>query len=162
MKKAFLPLLLLCLALALSACGGGAKPQAADAPKQALTCAEYADLVQAAAGGAAMTDVNEKYLEKTLLIQAAELSDWAFRRDGEGATPEMVLVLKVKDASGLETVKKAVQDYLDERTLQYRDYQPDQLFKLENAKVLVKDEYIALSVTPDAEKAKAALGDGWK
>ena len=165
MKKTILmPALLLCLALLLTACGDAKKtePAAAETPKPALTCAEFADLVQTAVGGAAMTDVNEKYLEKTLLIQATELSDWTFRRDGEGVTPEMILVLRVKDEKNLEAVKKAVQEYLEERTLQYRDYQPDQLYKLENAKVLEKDGMVALCVTADAEKAANALGEGWK
>ncbi|MBR6187040.1 MAG: DUF4358 domain-containing protein [Clostridia bacterium] len=155
--------LLMALALLLSACGSAEKKsQPADAQKESLTCAAWADLVWAAAGGAQMTDVTEKYLEKTLLIQAADLADWVFRRDGEGATPEMILVLKVKDAGKTDTVRQAVQDYLEERTLQYRDYQPDQLYKLENAKVLQKDDLIALCVSPDAEKALKAFGDGWK
>ena len=161
MKKTALIVSLVCLALLLSACTGESRP-AAQATQEPLSCAAYADRVQQAVSGAAMADVNEKYLEKTLLIQASALSDWVFRRDGEGATPEMILVLQVRDASDLETVKKAVQEYLDERTLQYRDYQPEQLPKLENAKVLAKGGMVALCVTPDAEKARSALGDGWK
>ena len=153
MKKKMWPLglLLLCLALLLSGCG---KPQPAgqDAQAQAdLTCAQWADKIQAAAAFAKMTDVNQKYLEKTLLIQADTLSDWAFRRDGEGATPEMILVLRVKAGEDKTAVIQAVRDYLEERTLQYRDYQPDQLYKLENARILMKGSLIALSVSPDAE-----------
>lgn len=150
-------LLLLACALALNGCGGKT-----DAPQAAAsTCAGYADLIQAAAGGSATMDVTEKYLEKTLFIQAADLADWAFRRDGEGATPEMILVLRVKDGADGARIRQAVADYLAERTLQYRDYQPDQMYKLEKARVLARDEWICLSVTPDAEKARKALGDGW-
>ena len=161
MKKKMWPLglLLLCLALLLSGCG---KPQPAGQDTQTdLTCAQWADKIQAAAAFAKMTDVNQKYLEKTLLIQADTLSDWAFRRDGEGATPEMILVLRVKAGEDQAAVIQAVRDYLEERTLQYRDYQPDQLYKLENARILVQGGLIALAVSPDAEKAGAALGEGW-
>lgn len=171
-KTGLILALLLCLSLLLTACGekqttirGESQENSAataNAAKETLSCAQYADQVQAAVNCAAMTDVNEKYLEKTLLIPAADLSDWVFRRDGEGATPEMILVLQVKEAGNVDNVKKAVQDYLDERILQYRDYQPDQLEKLENAKVLVRGDLVALCVTPDAEKAVSALGEGWK
>ena len=156
-------LALLCLALLLTGCGKEqpAKEQAAQT-EAALTCAQWADRIQGADEFAQMTDVNEKYLEKALLIQASALSDWAFRRDGEGATPEMILVLRVKDGEDKAAVVQAAKDYLEERILQYRDYQPDQLFKLENAKIMVRDDLIALSVSPDAEKAAAALGAGWK
>lgn len=148
--------LLLCLALLLTGCG-----QEAPKAEPDLTCAQWSDKIQAAAEFAAMTDVNEKYLEKALLIQASSLSDWAFRRDAEGATPEMILLLRVKPEADKAAVIQAVKDYLEERTLLYRDYQPDQLFKLENASIMEKDGLIALAVSPDAEKAASALGEGW-
>ena len=155
-----LGLLLLCLALLLSGCG---KPQPAGQDTQTdLTCAQWADKIQAAAAFAKMTDVNQKYLEKTLLIQADTLSDWAFRRDGEGATPEMILVLRVKAGEDQAAVIQAVRDYLEERTLQYRDYQPDQVVKLENARVMENGAYLVFAVSPDADKTTAALGAGWK
>ena len=61
-KMWLLGLLLLCLALLLSGCG---KPQPAGQDTQTdLTCAQWADKIQAAAAFAKMTDVNQKYLEK--------------------------------------------------------------------------------------------------
>lgn len=148
--------LLLLLALLLTGCGQEAPKAGTD-----LTCAQWADKIQAAAEFAAMTDVNEKYLEKALLIQASSLSDWAFRRDAEGATPEMILLLRVKPDEDKTNVIQAVKDYLEERLLLYRDYQPDQLFKLENARIMEKDGLIVLSVCSDAEKANSILDSGW-
>ena len=156
MKKRLL-LLLTCLAFFLTGCG----EKKADAPA-ALSCRELADLAAASAAFLGMTDANQKYLEKSLLISADDLKDWVFRRDAEGASPEMILILEVKEGADQAAIKKAVQDYLEERILLYRDYQPDQLFKLENAKVLEKGRFIALCVSPDAEKTVSALGDGWK
>lgn len=154
--------LLLCLALLLTGCAQ-AQPagQETARPETDLTCAQWADKIQAAAEFASLMDVNEKYLEKTLLIQASTLSDWTFRRDGEGATPEMILVLRVKEGEDKAAVIQAVKDYLEEKNLQYRDYQPEQLYKLENAKIMEKNGLIALSVSSDSEKANAALGAGW-
>ena len=157
LKKALLPVLLLILYLTLAGCGSSGT-----APASALSCKETADRVQAAAPFAELTDVPASYLEKHLLIEADDLSDWVMRRDAGAASPEMIIILQVKDSADQKTVRQAVADYREEKILEYRDYQPDQVFKLENSKVLENGDRIALIVSPDAAKTTAALGAGWK
>ena len=153
MKKSMLMLLLvLCLALA----GCSAKEAAP------LTTAGIADAVAKATGFVALTDANESYLEKYLMIEAEDLSSWVMRRDATRATPEMILVLEVKAGADQAAIKQAVQEYHDEQIFQYRDYQPGQVYKLENARVMENGAFIVLAVAPDAEKVNAALGNGWK
>lgn len=154
MKKTLLAaLLMLCLLLA------GCTPAKESAP---LTCAGVAEALQKAAAFTELTDVNESYLEKYLLIEADELESWVLRRDVSRVTPEMILVLEVKSGADKAAIKQAVQEYHDEQILQYRDYQPDQVFKLEGAKVMENGAFIVLAVSPDAAKVNAALGNGWK
>lgn len=154
MKKTLLTLLmLLCLLLA------GCTAKEAAAP---LNCADIAEQVQKAAAFAELTDVNESYLEKYLLIEADDLASWVMRRDATRATPEIILVLEVKAGADQAAIKQAVQDYHDEQLFQYRDYQPGQVFKLEGAKVMENGAFIVLAVSPDAAKVNAALGNGWK
>ena len=157
LKKALLAALLVCLCLALAGCG--AKEAA---PQAARSCREIADEVQAAAGFAELTDVPAAYLEKHLLLDSADLADWVMRRDAGAASPEMIIVLQVKEGADRKAVRQAVADYREEKILEYRDYQPDQVFKLENSKVLENGSMIALIVSPDAAKTTAALGSGWK
>ena len=155
LKKWMLPALLLALCLILAGCGSSD-------PAEKRTCKEIADQAQAAAGFAALTDVPASYLEKHLLIDSADLKDWVMRRDTSGASPEMIIVLQVKDGADQKAVRQAVQEYREEKILEYRDYQPDQVFKLENSQVLENGSMIALIVSPDAAKTNAALGSGWK
>lgn len=156
-KKWMLPALLLTLCLILAGCGSS------DAGAQeSRSCKEIADQAQAAAGFAELTDVPASYLEKHLLIDSADLSDWVMRRDTSGASPEMIIVLHVKDGADQKAIRQAVQEYREEKILEYRDYQPDQVFKLENSQVLENGGLIALIVSPDAAKTTAALGNGWK
>lgn len=165
MLKLAIVLILFVLSLMLSGCksqSDGAKKSAGATAAPSLTCKDYADRLQSAAEYGEMTDANEKYLEKYLLISASDLEDFAFRRDNDGASPEMILILKVKSGADQAKIKKAVQEYLEERTLQYRDYQPEQLFKLEQAKVLENGPFIALAVCKDEAKAISALGGNWK
>lgn len=125
------------------------------------TCKDYADGAEDVAAFTELTEVNRKYLEKYLLIDAEDLTDWSMRRDATRATPEMILFLEVAKDADLPAILKAVQDYHDEQTLQYRDYQPDQFYKLENAHVLQNGNFIALVVSPDAAKIESYLGRDW-
>lgn len=155
MKKLLLMVLCLCLLLGFTGCG-------APAAGVSATCAELADSVEKAVAFTELTDVSQDYMEKYLWIEAADLEDWVMRRDVSRATPEMILIVKVKDGADKAAVKQLIQDYHDEQTLQYRDYQPGEMFKLEGAKVLENGTCLALIVSPDAAKAVSALGKGWK
>lgn len=146
--------LLLCLAL--TACGA---PQE---DTSALTCREIADRVQAAGGFSSLTDVKQSYLEKHLFIDADDLDEWVIRRDDVGASPEMIVILQVKAGASRADIKQALEEYRQEQIASYRDYQPDQVYKLENSKVLENGNRLALIVAPDAAKAVSALGGGWK
>lgn len=127
-----------------------------------LTCAQLAEKAQNAAAFVTLTDVNVSYLEKYLMIDAENLEDWVMRRDATRATPEMILVLKVKAGADQADIKQAVQEYHDEQIMTYRGYQPAQMPKLESAKVLEQGQFIVLIVSPDAAKVNTALGGGWK
>ena len=84
MLKLAIVLILFVLSLMLSGCksqSDGAKKSAGATAAPSLTCKDYADRLQSAAEYGEMTDANEKYLEKYLLISASDLEDFAFRRD---------------------------------------------------------------------------------
>lgn len=153
MKKA---LMLLMLALCLVMTGCTAKESTP------LSCTGIADAVFKSTDFAELMDANERYLEKYLMIEADDLAAWVMRRDATRATPEMILVLEVREGADQAAIRQAVQAYHDEQILQYRDYQPEQVYKLENAAVKENGAFIVLAVSPDASKVNAALGDGWK
>ena len=104
----------------------------------------------------------EKYMEKYLLVDAADFDDWIMRRDASKDSPEMVILLKVKEGADQAAIKKLVQEFLDEQISLFKGYQPEKVYMMENARVQEKGRLIALIVSPDPEKSSAALGDGWK
>lgn len=153
---------LICLGLLMACllCGCAAEKKAEETvPK---SCAEWADAIAASARFQELADANAKYLEKHLMVEADSLEDFCLRMDNTRATPEMICVLKVKAGANQAEVKKALEDYRREQIAVYRDYQPDQVVKLENARVLENGAYLVLSVSPDADKTATALGAGWK
>ena len=153
-------LIWLVLLVACLLCGCAAEKKAEEtAPK---SCAEWADTIAASTGFQELADANAKYLEKHLMVEADSLEDFCLRMDNTRATPEMICVLKVKAGANQAEAKKALEDYRKEQIAVYRDYQPDQVVKLENARVLENGAYLVLSVSHDADKTIAALGSGWK
>lgn len=154
-RKLLLALVLTALCLLMTSCGDKQE-------ELTLTCAEIADKVQAAVDFTELTATNESYLEKYLWIDAVDLDDWVLLRDATRATPEMILVVKVKEGADMAAIRKAAEDYHSEQILAYRDYQPAQMPKLEDAKVMENGRYIVLIVSPDAAKVNAVLGNGWK
>ena len=151
---------LLCLALlSCLLCGCGAKEQPAAMNK---TCAELADLAAASAAFQELADANAKYLAKHLMVDADTLDDWCLRMDNTRATSEMICILKVKPEADQKKVREALEDYRAEQAAIYRDYAPAEAAKLEKARVLENGAYLALIVSPDADKTAAALGAGWK
>lgn len=156
LKKTLLALCCLVLCVALTGCKNAMESV------ENLTCAQIAEKAQNAAAFVELTDVNVNYLEKYLMIDAENLEDWVMRRDATRATPEMILVLKVKAGADQADIKLAVQEYHDEQIMTYRGYQPAQMPKLESAKVMEQGQFIVLVVSPDAAKVNTALGGGWK
>ena len=155
-KRILLAMLCLTLCILLTGCKNDAAGVAD------LTCAQIAEKAQEAAAFVPLTDVNVNYLEKYLMIDAADLEDWVMRRDATRATPEMILVLRVKAGADRADIKQAVQEYHDEQIMTYRGYQPAQMPKLESAKVMEQGQLIVLVVSPDAARVNTALGGGWK
>ncbi len=158
MKKKRIRLLCLVLLLCLL-CGCGAKEQPAAMNK---TCAELANMAAASAAFQELADTNTKYLAKHLMVDADTLEDWCLRMDNTRATSEMICILKVKPETDQKAVKESLEDFRSEQAAIYRDYAPADAVKLEKARVLENGAYLALIVSPDADKTAAALGAGWK
>ena len=133
----------------------------AEAPSE-MTCESLAEMVLASADFRELKDMTERYLEKYLILSAEDLEEWVFKRDASRATPEMILIMKVREGADQALIRQTAQELRDEQLLEYRNYQPAEVFKLENTQALENGRFIALIVSPDPQASIAALGEGWK
>ena len=148
MKKCIVLLLALFL---LTGCAAQEKTAALTA-----SCQEIAEKVMAAAGFQELTAINEKYLEKHFLIRADDLEDWALYRDATRATPEMVLIAKVKSDADQAAVKKALNAYNSEQLTLYRD--PDQAVTASLRVTVPKSEQQSkVRITVQAENSNTVI-----
>lgn len=153
-KKTSLTLLLTAIFLLLSACG----PSAA----QPVPCADVLAAVEEAQPFSELVPLSDKLLQKYLGIDAALLTDAAMSMDGTRVTAEQIIVLTAADEKSLTAVQAALSAYRDSYIAQYRDYQPDEVPKLENAVLQTRGLQTALVVSANPTLAKSALEKVWK
>lgn len=158
MKKIIIPALLSAIML-LSACGGNADTTTANggnASDAAAVTASPADITSAViaevpvSSGVAKTkdDVADYYD-----VDASTLANASFYICGSGAYPDELAVLQFNDAAGAEAGKTALQTRLDSQIELYTTYTPDEMYKLEGAKVFTSGNYAVYIALSDNDKA---------
>ena len=153
-KKAGIVLLALAILCLLSACGPGAA--------QPAPCADVLAAIEQAQPFNELVPLSDKLLQKYLNIDAALLADAAMSMDGTRVTAEQIVVLTAADEKALADIQAALKAYLESFIVQYRDYQPDEVPKLENAVLQTRGLQAALIVSADWSAAKTALDEVWE
>ncbi len=146
--------LMLFLLPTLTGCGG----QQAALP----ACETVAQAVQDAQTFEELTALSSEKLAQVLGVDAASLADQTMRMDVSRATAECIVVLTASDSAALKTLSQALLDHRNALIEQYRDYQPDEIPKLENAVLRNRGLQTVLVVSPEHAKANEALDAAWK
>lgn len=157
MRKRTLLGLVLALALALTACGGGQPAQES----------YDASAVQAAADAGAFSeeldtvDADTAYALYQLAncgLEREELAECTVLRSS-GATCEEIAVLVLSDSAAdkMDAVKQAMSDYIQGQIDANVSYRPAEIPKLENALIDQRGNSLLLVVANDLEAAKGAI-----
>lgn len=75
---------------------------------------------------------------------------------GSGAYPDELAVFKFKEG-GAAAGKEAVQKRLDSQIALYTDYTPDEVYKLDGANLIEKDNWVILTICADNDRAKEII-----
>ena len=65
-----------------------------------------------------------------------------------------IAVIALKDPADAAAARDSLTRHLKDRTLLYQQYQPDQVPRVEDAEVFVKDQYVVLIVCDEADAVK--------
>ena len=144
------------LCVLLTACTAGnqnSTPKAADDVAQAIEAGQVFE---------ELTPLSVKQALRYLDFDEKSITDIAFYMDASRATAEMIAVLTAANPEALTLTQGALLAYLDAMTEQYRDYQPAELPKLENAIRKTKGLQTVLIVSKDAQAAALSLDAIWK
>lgn len=74
-----------------------------------------------------------------------------------GATAEEILIMELLDKEDISETKKIMETQIEERKLDFQDYLPKEVFKLENYILESKGNYIVLCISNDSDKAKEII-----
>lgn len=134
--------------LLLSACGTESAPAKEPAPSE-ITSAIMAEIEIPSAVEKDKDSVGAYY--DVDMEQTEALSVYIC---GSGAYPDELSVFKMSSPEQAQSAAEAVQKRLDSQIELYRDYTPNEMYKLDGAEVTVKDSYVMLFVCSDDQRAR--------
>ena len=159
MKKTLAVILLLAMALTLTACGNKTEEKKEETPSQAPAAAaqtlqERADAVLSDAADLAPFTAEE--LQDITGIAPEDCADFVFLQ-GNGMDGREILVIRAKEDAAANRVAKQLEEYLERRKEEHRDYAPDAYKLLSEASVARKGLLLAVVSGSDAAAESAAL-----
>lgn len=90
-------------------------------------------------------------------VQFDMIDDGAVLQTSSGGTADEVSVLHLKKSEDVSIAKQKLEDRITERRNEFSGYKPEEVYKLDNARVVVQGNYAALIVCDDADTIEAAL-----
>ena len=87
-------------------------------------------------------------------IDLSQVESAAFVICASGAYPDEIAVMKCTDPANASAVKSALEKRLASQTELYSTYTPDEMYKLENAKVYTAGNYAVFLAVSDNDRAK--------
>ena len=151
MKRFALLMLSLLLLFSLTACGQSA-PKAASTLEKPLK-----ELVDAASAGmTGLVSMPKTDLEDVIGIDPADYTEAVYRQDDQMGGQEIV-VLRAADKDAAQRIAKQLETYLAQRQKETRNYLPEAYKLLENAKIEVKNQTVALISAEKASDIMARL-----
>ncbi len=76
--------------------------------------------------------------------------------------PDEIAIIKLKTSSDAQTAVKALKEKLEKQKETYKDYTPEEMFKLEDAQVYSVQNYAVYLAVSDNSKAKSIVDEKLK
>ncbi len=135
----------LCLLIALSACGSASYISFDDV---------YNDLITSIDFGSNMSEMSEIAAENFYFIYDTDiLEDYKIYMDESNSTPNEIALFRLAKESDRTTVETIVKNRINDLKIGFEDYNPDEMYKLENAVVKSNGQYVMMVICGDNSKA---------
>lgn len=138
--------------------GGNEDAQTADADPAEVVSAVLAEVPISSAVEKGTDDVDTYYVD----VDISELDSAAFSLCGSGALPDEIAVLKFRTEDAAKSAEAGLQSKLNSRIEVFADYTPDEMYKLNNAKVYSVGKYAVYIALSDNDRAKAIVDEKLK
>ena len=157
---------LICAAVAVCVCGCSSGT-ATDST--ASSTAESSSDTGSVSSAASAEEITDKILAEIEIPTKAEIEEG--RRDGfyevekdmiesysayicgSGAYPDELAVFCMKSSDDTAAVKEMLEKRVEKQTASFKDYTPDEMYKIDGNNVVVSGNYVALIICSDNSKA---------
>lgn len=89
-------------------------------------------------------------------FSSEKVSEFAIYYSTETTADELTVVV-LKDKNDVEELKNVMKNYISTRISQFENYGPEEVPKLQSAKIISKDNYVALIVCDNPEEISAGF-----
>lgn len=160
-RKSILLVCLMVLPLALSACSLSDDQSEIN---RALppNCEEIRQAIAESQPFNEQASPSETEILTFLNINPGLVADMVMTMDASLTTPEAIAVITAADEKAVMQVKTAMEDYVDAQRDTFLDTDPEQLTKLENPVIRVRDNQAVLVICDDPDAAVKALTAIWE
>lgn len=143
--------------VSVTACGGNDTATTLDEPDGLLKTDKIAEAVlkDVEFPSATLKDIGE--LNNYIDFDTEKINNMSYYICGSGAYPDELLILNLIDKSTAEDAKNAVQKRLDNQIETYKEYTPDEMYKLDGAKIIIKDNWVFFFATSDNDKVEEII-----
>ncbi len=141
----------LCLMMMLCSCSGSSYISFDDV---------YNDLTTAIDFGDNMSNLSEIAAENFYFIYEPEkIEDFVIYMDESNSTPNEIALFRLGEESDRTALEEVVKSRINDLKIGFEDYNPDEMYKLENAVIKSKGKYVMMVICGDNEKAAKILND---
>lgn len=166
---------IVCAMVAVSICGCSEKPAQSSASESSVTSdagsvsesvSEASDS-SAATGTAAeitakikedvkfpgMAEIGSDRMAGYYDVAADKIDSYSAYICGSGAYPDEIAVFKMKSADDVNAVKSVLEKRVESQSATFKDYTPDEMYKIDGNNVVTSGNYVALIICADNAKA---------
>lgn len=118
----------------------------------------YNDLVTKIDFGSNMIECSQTAAENFYFIYDTDiLEDYVIYMDESNATPNEIALFRLAKESDRTTMETIVKNRVNDLKIGFEDYNPDEMYKLENAVIKSQGDYVMLVICKDSDTANDIL-----
>lgn len=104
-------------------------------------------------------DLNK--LQELYKIDADSVDDFILYTSTSNVKADEFAVIKLKDESHVENVKKNIQQRIETQKIKFKDYRPDEYFLVENHLLKTKGAIVFFAVSKEADQMEHGFDDAF-
>lgn len=166
---------IVCAMVAVSICGCSEKPaqssalessvtsdagsvsesvsEASDSSTATGTAAEITAKIQEDVKFPGMAEIGADRMAGYYDVAADKIDSYSAYICGSGAYPDEIAVFKMKSADDVNAVKSVLEKRVENQSVTFKDYTPDEMYKIDGNNVVTSGNYVALIICADNAKA---------